>query len=67
METILDLSEPFKNFIKNSSSNSFLLKATSEDKVHKLISQLSKGKALGPLSIPVTILKDNVNSTELYH
>ena len=49
-----------KNFLRNSSLNSFLLKATSENEVHKLISQ-NKGKALGPLSIPVTILKDNVN------
>ena len=60
-KTILDSNEPFKNFLKNSSLNSFLLKATSEDEVHKLICQLNKGKALGPLSIPVTILKDNVN------
>ena len=60
-KTILDSSKPFKNFLKNSSLNSFLLKATSEDEVHKLICQLNKGKALGPLSIPVTILKDNVN------
>ena len=60
-KTILDSSKPFKNFLKNSSLNSFLLKATSEDEVYKLISQLNKGKALGPLSIPVTILKDNVN------
>ena len=60
-KTILDSSKPFKNFLKNSSLNSFLLKATSEDEVHKLISQLSKEEALGPLSIPVVILKDNVN------
>ena len=60
-KTILNSSKSFKNFLKNSSLNSFLLKATSEDEVHKLISQLNKGKALGPLSIPVTILKDNVN------
>ena len=59
-KTTLDSSKPFKNF-KNSSLNSFLLKVTSEDEVHKLISQLNKGKALGSLSIPVTILKDNVN------
>ena len=63
LKTILDSSKPFKNFLKNSSLNSFLLKATSEFMyfIHKLISQLNKGKALGPLSIPVTILKDNVN------
>ena len=60
-KTILDSSKPFKNFLKDSSLNSFLLKATSEDEVHKLISQLSKEEALGPLSIPVVILKDNVN------
>ena len=61
-KTILDSSKPFKNFLKNSSLNSFLLKATtSEDEVHKLVSQLNKGKALGPLSIPVTIRKENVS------
>ena len=41
--------------------NSFLLKPTSEDEEHKLISQLNIGKTLGALSIPVTILKVNVN------
>ena len=61
LKTILDSSKPFKNFLKNSSLNSFLLKATSEDGVHKLISQLNRGKALGPLSISVTTLKGNVN------
>ena len=60
-KTILDSSKPFKNFLKSSSLNSFLLKATCEDEVNKLISQLNKGKALGLLIIPVTILKDNVN------
>ena len=61
-KTILDSSKPFKNFLKNSSLNSFLLKATtSKDEVHKLVSQLNKGKALGPLSIPVTIRKENVS------
>ena len=49
-----------KNFLKNSSLHSFLLKATGENEVHKLISQ-NKGKALGPLSIRVKILKANVN------
>ena len=58
-KAIPDLSKPFRNFIKNSSLNSFLLKPTSEDEVYKLMSQLNKGKDLSPLSIPVTILKDN--------
>ena len=58
---ILDSSKPFKNFLKNSLLNPFLLISTSEDEVHKLISHLYKGKALGTLSIPVTILKDDVN------
>ena len=57
--TILGSSKPFKKFLKNSSLNSFLLKATGEDEVHKLISHLNKGKALGPLIIPVTILRAN--------
>ena len=52
-KTILNSNKPFKAFLKNSSLNSFLFKATSEDEVHKLVSQLNKGKALGPLSIPV--------------
>ena len=34
---------------------------TLNDEVHKLISPWNKGKALGPLSIPVTIIKGNVN------
>ena len=41
--------------------NLFLFKPTTEDEVYKLISHLSKVKASGPLSIAVTILKDNVN------
>ena len=61
-KTILNSSKPFKNFLKNSSLNSFLLKATSEDKYINSYLKLNKGKALGPLSIPVTILKDNVNT-----
>ena len=56
-KTILESSKSFKNFLKNTSLNSFLPKATSQDEVHKFISQLNKGKALGPLNI----LKDNVN------
>ena len=48
-------------FLGNSSLNSFLLKRTSEDEVHKLTSQLHKGKLLGSLSIQVTTLKDNAN------
>ena len=63
-KTIPNSSKQFKIFFKNSSLNSFLLKPTSEDEVHKPISQLNKGKVLGPscpLSIPVIILKDNVN------
>ena len=54
-KTILDSSKPYKNFLKNFSLNSFLLKATNEEEVRKLISQLNKGKVLGPLSILVTI------------
>ena len=60
-KTILDSNKPFKNFLKNCSLDSFLLKGTSEDEVHQLISQLNKGNILCPLSIPVTILKGNVN------
>ena len=47
--------------LKNSSLNSFVLKLTNEDEVHKLRSQLNKGNALGALSIPATIFTDSVN------
>ena len=55
-KTIFNSNKAFKNFLKSSSLNSFLLKPTRQDELHKFISQLYKGKALGPLSIPVTIL-----------
>ena len=60
-KTIPDSSKLFRNFHKNSLLNSLLLKPTNKDEVRKLVSQLNKGKTLSPLSIPVTILKDNVN------
>ena len=60
-KTIPRSSKPFRNLLKNSSLNSFLLRPTSEDKVHQLISQLNKGKALDPVSIPVKVLKGKVN------
>ena len=55
-KTIIDSSKPFQKFLKNSSLNPSLLKATTEDEVHTLTYQLNKEKALGSLSIPVTIL-----------
>ena len=45
----------------NSSLNSFALKPITHDEVRKLISQLNNQKALGPTSIPVTILKENID------
>ena len=38
----------FENVLNNSSSNSFVLKPITHDKVQKLISQLTSLKALGP-------------------
>ena len=58
-KTIPDSSKPFKNVLIV--LNSFQLKSTSKDDLHNLISQLNKGEAVDPLSIPVTILKDNVH------
>ena len=55
------MKQTIQNFLKISTLNSLLLKPTSEDEEHKLISQLNIGKTLGALSIPVTILKDNVS------
>ena len=60
-KTIPDSTKPFRNFLKNSSFNSFLLRPTTGGEVHKLISQSNIRKALGLLSIPVTIFKVNVN------
>ena len=51
----------FKFFLNNSSLNSFLRKPVTHDEVRKLISQLINRKAVGPKSIPVTILKDNID------
>ena len=39
----------------------FVLTPVTHDEVRKLISQLNNRKALGPTSIPVTILKDNID------
>ena len=59
-KTILQSKKNFKNFLNNSSLKSFVLKPVNHDEVRKLISQLNNRKALGPTSIPVTILKDNI-------
>ena len=45
----------FKNFLKNSTLNSFVLKPVTHNEVRKLISQL------GSTSIPVTILRDAID------
>ena len=58
---ILQSKKNFKNFLNNPSLNSFVLKPVTHDEVRKLISQLNNRKALGPASIPVTILKDNID------
>ena len=38
-----------------------VLQSITHDEVRKLISQLNNPKVLGPTSIPVTILKDNID------
>ena len=60
-KTIPQSKKNFKNFLNNSSLNSFVLKPVTHDKVWKLIFQLNNRKALGPTSIPATILKDNID------
>ena len=59
-KTILQSKKNFTNFLNNSSLNSFVLKPVTHDEVRKLVSQLNNRKVLGPASIPVTILKDNI-------
>ena len=59
--SILQSKKNFKNFLNNFSLNSFVLKPVTHDEVRKLVSQLNNQKALGPTSIPVTILKDNID------
>ena len=39
-----------------------LLNPSREDGIHKLVSQLNKRKPLGPLLVPVIILKGNVDT-----
>ena len=60
-KTIPQSKKNFKNFLNNSSLNSFVLKPVTHDEVRKLISQLNNRKVLGPTSILVTILKDNID------
>ena len=40
----------------------FVLKPVTHNELRKLVSQLNNRKALGPTSIPVTILKDNIDN-----
>ena len=59
--TIPQSKKNFKKLLNNSSLNSFVLKPIIHDEVRKLISQLNNRKALGPTSILVTILKNNID------
>ena len=60
-KTIVQSKKNFTNFLHNSSLNLFVLKPVTHDAVRKLVSQLNNRKALGPTSIPVTILKENID------
>ena len=60
-KTIPQSKKNFENFLKNSSLNLFVLRPVTHDEVQKLISHLNNRKALGPTSILVTILKDNID------
>ena len=61
-KTVADSSKPFKSSLKYISLKTFLFNPSREDGIHKLASQLNKRKALGPLLVPVIILKGNVDT-----
>ena len=60
-KTVLQSKKNFTNFLNNSSLNSFVVKSVTHDEVRKLVSRLNNRNALGPTSISVTILKDNID------
>ena len=60
-KTIPHSIKPVKSSLKCIAFNTILLNPSREDEIHKLVSQVNKRKALGPLPISVTILKGNVN------
>ena len=49
----------FKNYIGSNNLNSFYLNPTTPNEIEKIIKKFKMGKALGPNSIPVNILKAN--------
>ena len=55
------LSKTTPSFAENRSQNSFAVKPTTPYKIQKLISHLRNSKALCPISIPVTIFKNNLD------
>ena len=51
----------FKNYIGSNNLNSFYLNPTTPNEIEKIIKKFKMGKALGPNSIPVNILKANAD------
>ena len=54
-------SKHFKNFLKNPIINSLFLNPTNINEIKKIINNLNNKKAVGPNSIPINILKANVD------
>ena len=58
LRNIPETSFQFKDFLKEKTINSFLLKNTNKKEITKFILQLNNKNGLGPISI--SILKENV-------
>ena len=58
-------SKKVSDFLKNRATNSVFFNPTTKNEIIKVISNLNKGKALGPNSIPVDILKYNAEIISL--
>ena len=54
---IIHTNANYKDYLKNSVTNSFFLKPTNEGEVNSIIKQMKTNKALGPNSIPTKTLK----------
>ena len=51
---------PFKTYLRKN-VNSFFINPVQESEIEKLINNLNKNKSLGPCSIPVKILQNNID------
>jgi hypothetical protein len=51
------VNESFRDYLDSPQSTSFYLNPTTADEIENIISELKLGKACGPFSIPIPILK----------